>query len=187
MPVSLSSERRWLCQPRQLSSTFCCDRGFSVIDPNYRSQPQQLLGLQTRLPKPTRNEGQGLRLRAAGTVVDADSGAASLGEPGTYRDLCAPHVTSRGPPSTALSTHTLAGAAHGLLTAFPSILITCTATSQKQKTSTRVLRSTADPTAPSTVGSSSNQCPPLCSGHGEGCGNSHSTGGKPSLAMLPTV
>lgn len=37
--VSLSPEHRCLCQPQQLRSTFCCDRVFSAIDPNYRSQP----------------------------------------------------------------------------------------------------------------------------------------------------
>lgn len=151
--VSLSPERHCLCQPQQRRSTFCCDRVFSVIDPNYRSQPartERVTGvspaaarsLEMRLPKSIQNEGQELGLRAAGMVVDADSGAASLGEPGTYRDLCAPHVTSQGPqaPPQYCPVHShLLGAAHSLFTAFPFFpcrFITGTATSQQQKTRT---------------------------------------------------
>lgn len=109
MAVSLSPERRCLCQPQQLRSTFCCDRVFSVIDPNYRSQPartERVTGvspaaarsLEMRLPKSIQNEGQELGLRAAGMVVDADSGAASLGEPGSYRDPTSPPRDPRHPP-----------------------------------------------------------------------------------------
>lgn len=151
--VSLSPERHCLCQPQQRRSTFCCDRVFSVIDPNYRSQPartERVTGvspaaarsLEMRLPKSIQNEGQELGLRAAGMVVDADSGAASLGEPGTYRDLCAPHVTSQGPqaPPQYCPVHShLLGAAHSLFTAFPFFpcrFITGTGTSQQQKTRT---------------------------------------------------
>lgn len=69
MAVSLSPEHRWLCQPQQLRSAFCCDRAFSVIDPNYRRQPERAEhgtsvspaaagSLEMQLPKPGHKEGQ---------------------------------------------------------------------------------------------------------------------------------
>lgn len=66
--LSQSPECCCLWQPQQPRSTFCCDRVFSVIDPNYKSQttwaecvthvsPAAAQCLKTQLPKYMWNEG----------------------------------------------------------------------------------------------------------------------------------
>lgn len=83
--LSPSPERRCVWQPRQPRSTFCCGGVFfSVIDPNYRSQPTRAecvtrvsraaaRRLKTQLPKCVQNEGryhwQEPGVRAAGTAA----------------------------------------------------------------------------------------------------------------------
>lgn len=91
--------------------------------------------------------------RAAGMQGDADTGAASLGQPGTYRDLCAPRVPSWGPPALPCPL-TRARSCPQLVYSFSSLpmqIYDWHSNITEQKTSTGALRSTADPTPPAWV------------------------------------